>query len=76
MKKPIKTNETMLKALFNDLSGIETALLRERIVKIFEITKKSIEESPEEWAKNPIVHPNAYLRLGEKVTEYIGFNKD
>lgn len=76
MKTKIKTNETMIKSLLNDLSSIETAILRERIVKIMEITTKSIENEPEEWGKNPIIHPSLYLNIAKKVNEHLGFDKD
>jgi hypothetical protein len=73
MKKP-KTNEQMFKALFKEIHGsMLEALLRERVVKIMEITIQSIEESPEQW-ENSFIGASAYKKLNEVVQKHIGFN--
>jgi hypothetical protein len=74
MAKKMVTNETLIKDLLNDLSSIELAMLRERIVMIMDITKKSIEDNPNEWEKY-IIHPSLYVGLHEKVNKFIGFDK-
>ena len=69
-----KNNEQMFKAFLKELHPIEVALLRERISKIMDITRRSIKESPEQWS-NPIVHPDAYIGLADKFDKHLGFNK-
>jgi hypothetical protein len=66
-----KTNDQMLKALLKDLSGFDTALLRERICFAFKLTMQSIEETPEAWGRS-VVHPRAYIELNKKIQEHIG----
>lgn len=68
MKKE-KTNEQMMRSLLKELPPIMVALLRERIVKICEISA----EQCMEW-ENPIVHPSLYLELNELVQKHLGFN--
>jgi hypothetical protein len=74
MSKKITTNDQMLKALIKGLTPLEIALLRERIVLIGQITKRSIEEEPEKWA-NGFVHPDLYLTLVSKIEAHLGFEK-
>jgi len=74
MAKKMVTNETLIKDLLNDLSSIEIAILRERIVMIMDITKKSIEDNPNEWEKY-IISPTLYIGLQEKVNKFLGFEK-
>jgi hypothetical protein len=73
MKNLELTNEQMIKALLKDLSTIETAILRERIVKIFEITEEAIKENPDSF-RNPIIHYSIYNIIGSKVNKHLGFN--
>lgn len=68
-----QTNEQMIKALLKDLNTMETAILRERIVKIFEMTEEAIKTNPESF-RNPIVHYSIYNHVAEKVTKHMGFN--
>ncbi len=68
-----KTNEQMIKALLKDLNTMETAILRERIVKIFEMTEDAIKENPDSF-KNPIIHYSIYNHVADKVTKHMGFN--
>jgi hypothetical protein len=74
MAKKMVTNETLIKDLLNDLSSIELAILRERIVMIMDITKKSIEDNPNEWEKY-IISPTLYIGLQKKVNKFLGFEK-
>ena len=67
------TNETMLKALFKELTTIEAALLRERIVCISDMTRQSISKDPKPF-RTPITNEHDYLRLCAKIDKYIGFN--
>ena len=73
-KQKIKTNEQAFKELFKNLSSVDTALLRERVLWVMETTVNSIEENPDAW-KNGFVHPNAYIRLNKVVQEHLGFDK-
>lgn len=68
-----QTNEQMIKALLKDLNTMETAILRERIVKIFEMTEEAIKKNPESF-RNPIVHHSIYNHVAEKVNKHMGFN--
>lgn len=69
------TNDKAIKALVKALdkqNQLGFALLRERIIKIMEITMESIEKNPEAW-QNPFVHPNMYKSLNEIVQEHLAF---
>lgn len=68
-----QTNEQMIKALLKDLTTMETAILRERIVKIFEMTEEAIKENPKSF-DNFIIHHSIYNHVAEKVTKHMGFN--
>lgn len=70
--RKLPTNETMLRALFKDLTTIEAALLRERIVRIAEITKGDISKNPKPY-RTPVTTEYDYLRLCEKIEKHIGF---
>jgi len=74
----IKTNEQMLKALIKDLDtshSIYAAILRERIIKMMELTLTSIETEPEKW-NNSFIHPNMYKELNNIVQKHIGFENN
>jgi hypothetical protein len=70
------TNDKAIKALVKALDKqpvqLGFALLRERILKIMEITMESIEENPEAW-QNPFIHPDMYKSLNEIVQEHLAF---
>lgn len=71
----MKTNEKRLKALLKEVEQthpVISALLRVQIVKIMEITMRSIEKEPEKWG----VHPNAYKMLNNLVTKHLGFEDE
>lgn len=76
MKKEVirKTNEQMFRSLFKDLSPIEMALLRERIVKIMKMTKQSIEKDSSKF-DNPIISHSVYIGLDNKVNKHLGFKE-
>lgn len=75
MAKKLLTNEQMLRSLLKEISGFEAALLRERLVKIAEITRKAIKDNPEAFT-NPIVHPDMYEQLFLKIDKHLGFEND
>ena len=70
------TNDKAIKALVKALDKqpvqLGFALLRERILKIMEITMESIEENPEAW-QNPFIHPDMYKCLNRIVQEHLAF---
>lgn len=69
------TNDKAIKALVKALdkqNQLGFALLRERILKIMEITMESIDENPEAW-QNPFIHPDMYRSLNEIVQEHLAF---
>ena len=68
----LQTNEQMLKAFINSLDAIEIAILRERIIKIMEITKKDIQERPDAY-HSPFTSPDMFLLVAEKAEKYMGF---
>jgi hypothetical protein len=71
--KKIKNNEEMLKELIKTNSPLLNAILRERIVKIMEITKNDIEQNPENW-ENGFIDASIYTDLCKNVNNTIGFN--
>jgi hypothetical protein len=76
MKTKRKTNDQMLKSLFKELEGsIYSALIRERIVKIMELTIDDIKENPERWEKS-FIHSSMYEQLNDVVQKHIGFEKE
>lgn len=68
------TNETMLKALFKDLTTMEAALLRERITRIAAITRADIAKNPIPY-RTPVTTEQDYLRLCIKIDKHIGFKE-
>jgi hypothetical protein len=68
----IKNNEEMLIELIKTNSPILNSLLRERIVMFLEMTKKSIEENPEDWENG--ISSSLYIDLFNNVNDKIGFN--
>lgn len=69
----VKTNDDMLIELIKSNSPMENALLRERIVKIMEITIDDIETNPDKWNKG-FIAPSLYVTLNNNVVKTIGFN--
>jgi hypothetical protein len=73
--KKLKTNDDMLKALLKDLHMLETALLRERIVKISEITRQAIKKNPKDF-DNFMVDHTWFIALCDKIDKHLGFEND
>jgi len=72
MKKHIaQTNEQSFKSLLKDLHQVELAILRERILKIMELTIEDIERNSTNWEK-AIVQPNLFINLNEKIQKHLG----
>jgi len=72
MKKKIQqTNEQSFKSLLKDLHQVELAILRERILKVMELTMQDIEENPKDWEKQ-IVQPNIMVNLNQKIQKHLG----
>lgn len=75
MKTP-KTNEQALRSLIKRLdkeNSIYSAMLRERILHIMDLTKKSINENPQEW-RNGLIGINFYNDLIRIVYEELGLD--
>ena len=72
MKKNIaQTNEQSFKSLIKDLHQVELAILRERILKIMDLTIEDIQRNPNDWEKQ-IVQPNVIINLNEKIQKHLG----
>jgi hypothetical protein len=72
MKKKIEqTNEQSFKSLLKDLHQVELAILRERILKIMDLTLDDIQRNPKDWEKQ-IVQPNVMMNLNEKIQKHLG----
>ena len=71
-----KTNKQILTALIKDLDntpyGIGNALLRERLLKIAEITLQDIENNPKEW-NNGFVQSGLFIDLCNRINKHCGF---
>jgi hypothetical protein len=69
-----KNNDQMFKALFKEIEGtMYSALLRERIVAIMDMTMQSIEEEGDKWA-NGFISPNMYKDMDVIVKKHLGFD--
>jgi hypothetical protein len=76
MKSKKKTNDQMFKSLFKELEGsIYSALLRERIVVIMDMTMNDIKDHPEAWDK-AFIHSSMYEQLNDVVQKHLGFKND
>mgnify|MGYP006280806009 CR=1 FL=1 len=72
-KKTTKTNDKALKYLIKSIYGtIYSALLRERILQIMEMTMQDIKNNPKDW-ENQFISPRLYEELNEIVQEELGF---
>ncbi len=69
-----RTNETMIRDLVDNLAPLSLAILRERIVKIAELTKQAIEDNPTAY-DNPIYDHTYYLHVCDEIFKYCGFEK-
>lgn len=69
------TNDKAIKNLVKALDKehpLLYAILRERIVKIMDMTMESIADEPEKWDRN-IVHSDVYKSLNEIVQKHLSF---
>ena len=72
MKKN-QTNEELLRKLISTNSPLENALLRERIIKVMEMTIEDMKENPDTWRKGFIAE-SLIVDLSNNVNKIIGFN--
>ena len=72
MKKN-KTNEQLLRKLISTNSPMENAILRERIIKVMEMTIEDMKENPDTWRKGFIAE-SLIVALSNNVNKIIGFN--
>lgn len=72
------TNDKRFNALFKELRfTLHETLLRERVVKIMEMTIQDIKENPQKWERNferTAIHPSMYEELNEIIQKHLGFN--
>lgn len=69
------TNEQLIRKFLKELHTIEVAMLRERIVRIAELTRQDIEEDRKPY--NTIATTaNDFLILCDKIDKYLGFEND
>lgn len=72
-----KTNKQRLKSLFKELENtpyeVGLAVLRERLLLIAELTKKDIQDSPDEWNANPFFSAAKYSDLCDKIVNHLAF---
>ena len=67
------TNEQLLRKLIATNSPMENALLRERIIKVMEMTIEDMKENPDTWRKGFIAE-SLIVDLSNNVNKIIGFN--
>lgn len=71
------TNDKALKNLMHEMNktphGIGFAIMRERMLKMAEMTKKHIEQSPEKW-ENPLISIQCYIDFCNIVEKELSFN--
>lgn len=72
MKKD-KTNKQLIRAFIKSLDTLEVAILRERLVKIAEITEQSIKSQPEKWT-NPIFPISLFQSVNKKILTFLNFS--
>ena len=72
MKKN-KTNEQLLRKLISTNSPMENAILRERIIKVMEMTIEDMKENPDIWRKGFIAE-SLIVDLSNNVNKIIGFD--
>jgi hypothetical protein len=65
-----KTNEQLLRALLKDLGPVESAILRERLLKVAALTLQSIEQQPEAYA-NGFVHVSLFRSVCDKINQHL-----
>ena len=67
------TNEKAFSKLLKEVSPIQLAILRERVLKMMEITDQSIQDNPDAW-ENGFIDVSIYKSLSELVNKNLGFN--
>lgn len=72
MTKKYRTNEAALKGLIKSLGPVENALLRERILKIADLTEEAIAKDPASF-RNPFMSEKMYLQVCKTIKEHLEF---
>jgi len=67
------TNDKAFKNLMKEISPMQLAMLRERLVLVMEMTRNGIEDNPQDW-ENGLIHPSEYVNLASLVDKHLGFN--
>jgi hypothetical protein len=68
------TNEQMLRRLIKELNPLEASIVRERLVKIAEMTMEGIKQNPKAY-DNPIYDHSYYEYVCKHIFRVIGFEK-
>lgn len=71
-RKKLLTNDEKIKQLMKELDMLEMSILRERILKIAEITLADIRKNPKNY-DNPIFNHTYYVSWANKVIDTLGF---
>jgi hypothetical protein len=74
MTKKELTNDQMIKNLIKDCDMIDFMILRERLVKIAEITLADLKKDPKAY-DNPIFNHTYYEHLSNMILLHCGFEK-
>ncbi len=67
------TNEKAFSKLLKEASPIQLAILRERVLKVMDITNQSIKDNPDAW-NNGFIDVNVYKSVSQLVEKHLGFN--
>ena len=75
-KKSLTNTQMLIKLIkTNDMTNpILNALLRERIVKVMEMTMEDIKKNPKDWT-NHFIHPRMFEILTNNVNEELNLDK-
>lgn len=66
----IKTNEQCIRSLLKDMSTFEAALLRERLLKIAELTRIDLKKNPEGY-NTQLSSPWHFEQLCNKIDKHL-----
>jgi len=66
MKNKVRTNEQALKELIKDLHPFEAMIIRERLIKIAEITLQDIDKNPSAY-DTPMFSHQYFINACEKI---------
>ena len=74
MTKTPPTNEMLLRKLIKEINPYEAMIVRERLVRIAEITLDAIKKDPKSY-NNPIFNHEFYVTTCNHIIQVLGFEK-